>query len=90
MKKINVLLLMALLTLNAFTQEKKYVPKINYVVFDNPHDGKCKAFEVQQKTIQTQRYELKELDNPEYITIMNQIDSLENVKKNRASFPDIL
>lgn len=74
----------AFLTLNAFSQETKYV------VFDNPQDGTCKAFEVKKKSIQTHRYELKELDNPEYITIMNQIDSLENLENNLSSFPDVL
>lgn len=84
MKNITLLLLMALLTLNAFTQETKYV------VFDNPHDGTCQAFEVKTKIIQSHRYELKDLDNPEYLMIKSQIDSLENVEKNITSIPDIL
>lgn len=50
-----------------------------FTITKNPNDGSCNAFEVVEKRMNVTTHESKEVDNPKYLEMLSQIDSLKNV-----------
>ncbi len=81
----SLIILLALLFFNnAYSQEKEYT--ISEQLKSNAKN--CQAFEIKEINITTKTYEYKQIENPEYIKIINEIKAIENKIKGLKNSKD--
>jgi len=72
-RNLTVIFFIAIFAMNAHSQNE-------YVLVGDYQESLKDVYEVRKKTIKTHRYEYKEIDNPEYMKLTLQIDSLKKEK----------